>query len=253
MEERKKSTVAAEGDNMDQKLPAEPKRTSKGSAREKAERDAKRRSGRSGSSVPGAQALNEILPAEPKRTSNRSAREKAERDAKRKSGRSGSSVPGAQALNEELPAEPKRSFKGSDREKSERDTKRRSGRSRSFALNMAGEIYTSEKSDRSIKRAARAGRSAPTTPGAHNSTDRLVRVAKNAAMTKLQDLVHRDQKGMKRQQLEDKSKANLPFLELTLLPHRMQDISKLVSLHPQDTVLSTKKERKRISQLNLWQ
>jgi hypothetical protein len=81
----------------------------------------------------------------------------------------------------------------------------------------------------------------------------IVRVAKNAAMLKLQDLVHRDQKGMKRQQLEDKSKANLPFLELTLLPHRMQDISKLVSLHPQDTVLSTKKERKRISQLNLWQ
>ena len=68
----------------------------------------------------------------------------------------------------------------------------------------------------------------------------IVRVAKNAAVAILQDLSHRDQKGMKRQRLEENGKADLPFLELTLLPHRLQDESKL---HPQDPVLSTKKKR----------
>jgi hypothetical protein len=88
-----------------------------------------------------------------------------------------------------------------------------------------------------------------------------VRVAKIAA-------VHSDQRrGTKRQRLEDNAEANLPFLELTLLPHRLQDESKtdwlLVSLHPQDEinqirslmlpVLSRKKKRVRTSQLIQWQ
>jgi hypothetical protein len=63
-----------------------------------------------------------------------------------------------------------------------------------------------------------------------------VRVARIPAVTKLQDLVHRDQRGMKRQRLEDNVKVNLLFLELTLLPHRLQDEREakclLVSLHP---------------------
>jgi hypothetical protein len=94
-----------------------------------------------------------------------------------------------------------------------------------------------------------------------------VRVAKIAAVTKLQDLVHRNQKGTKRQRLEDNVKAKLPFLELTLLSHRLQDESKtnwlLVSLHPQGEsnqsrplmlpVLSTKKKRVRTSQLSQCQ
>jgi hypothetical protein len=60
MEETNKSTAAADCDDTDQKLPAEPKRSSKGSARQKSERSAKRKARRSGSgsSVPGAQALN---------------------------------------------------------------------------------------------------------------------------------------------------------------------------------------------------
>jgi hypothetical protein len=94
-----------------------------------------------------------------------------------------------------------------------------------------------------------------------------VMVVKIAAVTKLQDLVHRDQKGIKRQRLEDNVKANLPFLELTLLPHRLQDESKpnclLVSLHPQGDsnqirslmlpVLATKKKRVRSSQMSKCQ
>jgi hypothetical protein len=74
-----------------------------------------------------------------------------------------------------------------------------------------------------------------------------VRVAKIAAVTRLQDLVHCDQKGMKRQRLEDNVKANLPFLELTLLPHRLEDESKL---HPQDQMLLTKK--KRLKKASQW-
>jgi hypothetical protein len=83
-----------------------------------------------------------------------------------------------------------------------------------------------------------------------------VRVAKIVAVTELQDLVHRNQKGTKRQRLEDNVKADLPFLELTLLPHRLQDESKtdwlLVSLNQirplMLPVLSTKKKRVRTSQ-----
>jgi hypothetical protein len=94
-----------------------------------------------------------------------------------------------------------------------------------------------------------------------------VRVVKIAAVTKLQDLVHRDQKGMKRQRLKDNIKVNLLFLELTLLPHRLlphrlQNESNLerlfVRLHPQSEsnqirplilpVLSTKKKRARTTQ-----
>ena len=39
MEKTSKSTTAAEGDDRDQKLPAEPKSSSKGSAREESNRD----------------------------------------------------------------------------------------------------------------------------------------------------------------------------------------------------------------------
>jgi hypothetical protein len=64
-----------------------------------------------------------------------------------------------------------------------------------------------------------------------------VRVAKIAGVTRLWDLVHCDQKETKRQRLEDNVKANLLFLELTLLQHRLKDERKpnylLMSLHPQ--------------------
>jgi hypothetical protein len=56
-----------------------------------------------------------------------------------------------------------------------------------------------------------------------------VRVAKIAPVTKLQGLIHRDQmRGIQRQLLENSAKkANLVlFLELTLLPHRLQEKSK---------------------------
>jgi hypothetical protein len=62
------------------------------------------------------------------------------------------------------------------------------------------------------------------------------RDAKIDEMTKLQDLVHRDQRVTKRQRLEENGMAHLPFLELTLLPHRLQDGSK-PNCHPQDPVL----------------
>jgi hypothetical protein len=91
MEETNKSTAAAEGDDTDQKLPAEPKRSSKGSAREKSERDAKRKAGRfgSGSSVPGAQALNEA--------GERRLRESSDRNTKRgaRASPSAPTIPGA--------------------------------------------------------------------------------------------------------------------------------------------------------------
>jgi hypothetical protein len=121
MEETNTSTAAAEGDGTDQKLPATPTRSSKGSAREKSERDAKRKAGRSeyGSSIPGAQALNDT--DQKPRSSKGLAREMSERDAKRKAGRSGygSSIPGAQALNDT--DQKPRSSRGLAREKSERD------------------------------------------------------------------------------------------------------------------------------------
>jgi hypothetical protein len=79
MEETSKSTTAAEGDDRDQKLPAELKSSSKGSAWEESNRDAKRNSGRSGSgsgsSVPGAQALTEAQ--------ERRLGEKSDRNTKR--------------------------------------------------------------------------------------------------------------------------------------------------------------------------
>jgi hypothetical protein len=88
----------------------------------------------------------------------------------------------------------------------------------------------------------------------------IVRVAKNAAVTKLQDLVHHDQKGMKRKRLEDNIKAKLPFLELTLLSHRMQDESMVKWLLVRNQirqlmlpVLSAKKIRVRTSQLSQFQ
>jgi hypothetical protein len=91
MEETNKSTAAAEGDATDQKLSAEPKMSSKGSAREKSERDAKRKAGQSGSRspVPGAQALNEA--------GERRLRLKADRNTKRTSRASQSALtsPGA--------------------------------------------------------------------------------------------------------------------------------------------------------------
>jgi hypothetical protein len=77
MEETNKSTATAEGNDMDQKLPATtPTRSSKkGSAKKKYERDAKRKAGQSGSSVPGAQALNGA--------GERRVKEKSDRNAKR--------------------------------------------------------------------------------------------------------------------------------------------------------------------------
>jgi hypothetical protein len=79
--------------------------------------------------------------------------------------------------------------------------------------------------------------------------------------------VHRDQR-TKRYRLEDNdnAKASLPFLELTLLTHRLQDESKkdclLVSLHPQDEtnqirplmlpVLSRRKKRVTTCRLSQW-
>jgi hypothetical protein len=60
-ETNSKSTVAAEGTDTDQKLPATPTSSPKGSAREKVERDAERKAGRSESRspVPGALALSD--------------------------------------------------------------------------------------------------------------------------------------------------------------------------------------------------
>jgi hypothetical protein len=153
MEETNKSAAAAEGDDTDQKLPAEPKSSSKGSAREKSELYAKRKASRSRSPVPGAQS-----------SSKGSAREKSELYAKRKANRSKSPVPGAQS-----------SSKGSAREKSELYAKRKASRSRSpvpgaQALTEAGERRLREKSDRNTKRGAIASRSATTTPGAYSAT-----------------------------------------------------------------------------------
>jgi hypothetical protein len=83
-----------------------------------------------------------------------------------------------------------------------------------------------------------------------------VRVGKITAVTKLQDLVHRDQRTKR------KLKENLVlFLELTLVPHRLQEESKieclLVSLGPQDEINqirpATKKKRVRTSRLSQCQ
>jgi hypothetical protein len=161
--------------------------------------------------------------------------------------------------DQKLPAEEKRSSKGSARENSERDAKRKAGRYGSVALNMAGERHHRERDLMGESREPL--KLVDLLPPLLAPTVLLiVRVAKNVAVTKLQDLVHHDQKGMKRKQLEDNVKAKLPFLELTLLSHRLQDESMLKWLLVCNQirqlmlpVLSAKKKRVRISQLSQFQ
>jgi hypothetical protein len=121
MEETSKSTTAFEGDDTDQKLPAEEKRSSKGSARENSERDAKRKAGRY-----GLVALN--------MAGERHHREKSDGRIKRaaKASRSAPTTPGAHSSTDSKSRKERRGDKasGSRASRPERDEKEAARRQR---------------------------------------------------------------------------------------------------------------------------
>jgi hypothetical protein len=149
MEETNKSTAAAEGDETDQKIPAEPKRSSKGSAREKSERDAKRKAGRSGSrsAVPGAQALNEA-----------GERRKSDRNTKR-SARASPSAPTTPGAHSATGSSRGSKSKGRKDRRSDRASRSRPSQP--------------ERDEKAAARRQRQGR--PAVPGAHTASPSAAR------------------------------------------------------------------------------
>jgi hypothetical protein len=171
MEETNKSTAAAEGDDTDQKLAAEPKRSSKGSAREKSERDAKRKAGRSGSgsAVPGAQALDEAR--------ERSLREKSDRNTKRgaRASPSAPTTPGAYSATS-----------------SSRGSKSKGRKDRRGDKASGSRPSRPERDEKAAARRQRQGK--PAVPGAHTALPSATRRKQSNPATNASSAVNEEEK-----------------------------------------------------------